>query len=186
MRDEEEDYRRWLDWRRSAHVAEWWWNDEDREPTLSGVIEEYRADVRGQTETTACFIELKGQPIGFIQFYPWQAYPEELVEMGFELPPGFWGVDIFIGEADQLGRGYGSQAIGLLSRNLRQDRGATGIALVVARDNHRAQRAYEKAGMRRVRDVLDIDRRNGERIPSYLMSTDPLPRPPRKGEGEII
>jgi ribosomal protein S18 acetylase RimI-like enzyme len=74
--------------------------------------------------------------------------------------------------------------VSLIHRYLVEQRGAAGVALVVARDNVRAQRAYEKAGLVRISEVLDTDTRAGQRIPSYLMAYPP-PRPsPARGEGE--
>jgi RimJ/RimL family protein N-acetyltransferase len=104
-------------------------------------------------------------------YYPWAAYEAEMREIAFELPAGYWGVDIFIGERDHIDRGFGSQAVSLVYRYLIEARRASGVALVVARDNVRAQRAYEKAGLVRVSEVLDTDTRDGQRIPSYLMAS---------------
>jgi aminoglycoside 6'-N-acetyltransferase len=171
-RDRTEDYERLHRWRGAPHVAEWWWTDDDpAEPTLDEVIAHYRPGVRGETPTTVCLIEAEAEPIGFLQFYPWSAYSAELDAMGATLPSNYWGVDIFIGEAALVGKGYGSRAVSLITDYLKQQRGAAGIALVVSRANARAQRAYEKAGLRRTQGVLDTDRRHGERIASYLMVT---------------
>jgi aminoglycoside 6'-N-acetyltransferase len=174
MRDLPQDWEQMRKWRSLPHVLEWWWSDDQpAPPTLEELVEEYAPDVRGETPTTDCFIEVDVRPIGFTQFYPWAGYPTEMPEIGVLLPERFWGIDTFIGDPQLLSRGYGSRAVALLIRYLLEQRGAAGVALVVARENHRAQRAYQKAGLHRVREVLDIDRRHGERIPSYLMSTDP-------------
>jgi aminoglycoside 6'-N-acetyltransferase len=175
MRDELDDYALLARWRRAPHVAEWW-DTAQPELGLDGVTAKYRSRARSEDPTTACIIEVEGQPVGYIQFYPWQAYQAEMRDIGFELPVGYWGVDIFIGEPDYLDRGYGSRAVSLTSGYLVEERGAAGVALVVARDNVRAHRAYEKAGLVRISEVLDTDTRFGQRIPSYLM-THPPPRP---------
>jgi aminoglycoside 6'-N-acetyltransferase len=165
-------------------VAEWW-DSAQTELGLDGVIAKYRSRTGSEDPTTACIIEVAGLPVGYIQFYPWAAYNDEMREIGFDLPAGYWGVDIFIGELDHLDRGFGSQAVSLTYRYLVEERGAAGVALVVARDNLRAQRAYEKAGLVRVSEVLDTDTRAGQRIPSYLMASTPPPYPPpQTGEGK--
>jgi aminoglycoside 6'-N-acetyltransferase len=174
MRDNVADYGLLVRWRRAPHVAEWW-DTAQTELGLDGVIAKYRSRTRSEDPTTACIIEVAGFPIGYLQFYPWAAYESETREIGFELPLGYWGVDIFIGERDHLDRGFGSQAVSLVYRYLVDQRGAVGVALVVARDNLRAQRAYEKAGLARISEVLDTDTRAGQRIPSYLMAS---PSPP--------
>jgi aminoglycoside 6'-N-acetyltransferase len=172
MRDALDDYGLLLRWRSAPHVSEWW-DTAQAELSLDGVIAKYRARTRSEDPTTACIIEGAGIPIGYIQFYPWAAYADEMRGMGFELPAGYWGVDIFIGEHEHLDRGFGSEAVSLVYGYLNQHRGAVGVALVVARDNLRALRAYEKAGLVRISEVLDTDTRAGERIPSYLMALPP-------------
>jgi aminoglycoside 6'-N-acetyltransferase len=164
------DYPLMLAWLNMPHVANWW-NPERIELTLESVKTDYPRDMPPDDPTRNCIIEIDHRPIGFIQFYPWDAFPDEVRELRVEMPKGFWGVDIFIGELDQVNHGYGSRAVALVSDYLRNQHGATGVALVVAKDNSRAQRAYEKAGLRRIAEVLDTDTRDGERIPSYVMAT---------------
>lgn len=170
MRDQTDDYALMLRWLSMPEVAEWW-NPERMALTLDGIIAEYGPQTRSEDSSTACIIELSGRPIGYIQFYPWDAEEAAMREMGVDLPTGYWGIDILIGEPDHLSRGFGSRAVSLLSHYLVEQRGAAGVALVVARDNVRAQRAYERAGLVRKSEVLDTDTRNGKRIPSYLMAT---------------
>ena len=170
MRDQLHDYALLLRWRSAPHVAEWW-DTAQTEVGFDGVIAKYRTRTRSEDPTTACIIEVAGLPIGYIQYYSWAAYAGEMREIGFELPVGYWGIDIFIGEPDYLDRGFGSRAVALTYRYLVDERRAAGVALVVARDNLRAQRAYEKAGLVRVSEVLDTDTRAGQRSPSYLMAS---------------
>jgi aminoglycoside 6'-N-acetyltransferase len=169
MRDTADDYGLMLRWLTSPHVAEWW-NPEREDLDLNAIVSKYRPLTRSEDSSTACIIQVSGHPIGYIQFYPWDAEAAEMREMGFDLP-GYWGIDIFIGEPDHINRGSGSQAVSLIRRYLIEERGAAGIALAVARDNVRAQRAYEKAGLVRKQELLDIDTRDGKRIPSYLMAS---------------
>ena len=172
MRDEAGDYALLQRWRRAPHVAEWW-DTAQTDLGLDGVIAKYHSRTLSEDPTTACIIEVASLPIGYIQFYPWSAYGAEMNEIGFQLPVGYWGVDIFIGEQDHLDRGIGSRTVSMIYRYLVDVRGATGVGLVVARENLRAQRAYEKAGLIRVAEVLDTDTRAGQRIPSYLMASPP-------------
>ena len=170
IRDDENDHALLLRWLNTPHVAEWW-NPERLALNLESVKTDYPSETRPDDPTTNCIIEVGRRPIGFVQFHPWDAYRAEMREIGFDLPTGYWGIDIFIGEADHLNRGVGSRVVSLLRRYLVEERGATGVALVVAQDNVRAQRAYEKAGLHRKREVLDTDTRDGKRIPSYLMAS---------------
>ena len=170
MRDDADDYGLLLRWLALPHVAEWW-NPEREDLDLNTIIDRYGPATRSEDSATACIVQVSGRPIGYIQFYPWDAEGAEMQEMGFDLPAGYWGIDIFVGEPDHINRGFGSRAVSLTRRYLIEERGATGIALAVARDNLRAQRAYEKAGLVRKQEVLDTDTRDGKRIPSYLMAT---------------
>jgi aminoglycoside 6'-N-acetyltransferase len=170
MRDAADDYALMLRWLTSPHVAEWW-NTERTVLDLQTITAEYRPQTRSQDTSTACIIQVSGRPIGFVQFYPWDAEAAEMREMGFDLPAGYWGIDIFVGELDHIDRGFGSRSVSLIRRYLVEERGASGIALVVARDNARAQGAYARAGLVRKLEILDTDTRDGARIPSYLMAT---------------
>ena len=86
-----------------------------------------------------------------------------------------FGVDIFIGEPDLISHGIGTRAVSLICEYLERDHGATAVALTTESTNLRAQRAYEKAGFRKVREVYDTDTRDGQRIPSWLMVRSPAP-----------
>lgn len=166
----DDDYALLLAWLNMPHVAQWW-NPERVALSLESVKADYPRESPPADPTTNCIIEIDHRPIGFVQFYPWYAYPDEVRELGFAMPDGYWGLDLFIGEPDRVNHGYGSRLVALLGEHLRSDRGAPGIALVVAQDNSRAQRAYEKAGLTRIAEVLDTDTRDGVRIPSYVMAT---------------
>jgi aminoglycoside 6'-N-acetyltransferase len=168
MRDAAEDYQRFVAWRNLAHVREWW-DPDDPPMTMESAVDEYGPDVAGRTATQAAIIELDGMPVGFLQFYPWAAYQQELADIGVEVPAGAWGLDIFIGETEWLSRGVGSRAVRTLCDRLISDEGATAIAFGVEKDNLRARRAYEKAGLTPTVEFLDSDTRGGERVLSILM-----------------
>jgi aminoglycoside 6'-N-acetyltransferase len=171
MRDDPGDYALFVRWRNEPHVAEWWTTDDDPTPTtLERVMADYGPRIEREFGTTSCLIELDGGPIGYAQFYRWGSHAEEVREMGLVLAEDACGIDIFIGEFELAGRGIGSRAVSLLTRFLFEELGATQVAIVTALDNHRAQRAYEKAGFRKVGVVLDTDVRGGERVRSWLMT----------------
>ncbi len=58
-------------------------------------------------------------------------------------------IDIFLAP-ERHDRGLGTDAVRALSRHLLEERGHHRLTLTTATDNHRAIRAYEKAGFRRV------------------------------------
>jgi aminoglycoside 6'-N-acetyltransferase len=168
MRDDVDDYRLLTRWRGEPHVHEWW-DPDDPAPTLDEVMAQYGPDVRGEEPTTACIIELDGRPAGYLQFYRWLPYILEEPSIDVRPDPETFGLDIHIGEPDLIDRGLGTRAVDLICTYLEAEEGASWIALTTEVDNHRAQRAYEKAGFRKVRRVLDTDTRGGERVVCWLM-----------------
>lgn len=158
-------------WRNEPHVREWW-DPDDPPMTLSEAVEEYRADTREDSPTMACVLELAGEPIGYLQCYRWNDDPSSVEVLGLSFDDGAWGIDLFIGNPESVGRGVGPRVIELLCRHLFGERGATSVSLVAAQDNARALRAYEKAGFRQVQAVLDTDVKDGDRVWSWLLVRD--------------
>jgi RimJ/RimL family protein N-acetyltransferase len=171
MRDEPGDYELIVRWRNEPYVREWW-DPDDPPMTLAAAIEEYQADTREGSPATACIIERGNEPIGFLQFYRWSDEPSDAEVLGISLDQDAWGLDLFVGEPSQVGRGVGPRVIDLLCRFLFDERGASLVALVAAQDNARALRAYEKAAFRRVQSVLDTDVKDGQRVRSWLLVRD--------------
>lgn len=170
MRDDRADYDLIVRWRNEPHVAEWWSTDDDPTPTtFDRVVGEFGPRTADAAWSIDCIISVGDRPIGFTQFYPWSAAADEAREMGVPDVDGSYGLDIFIGDPDMVGRGIGSRAVALLSRHLFDAHGATAVALLTPVGNVRAHRAYEKAGFRKVKQTLDTDVVNGERRMSWLM-----------------
>ncbi len=155
-------------WRAEPHVRAWWHPDRPP-PTFDEVAATYGPRTHPSSPTTPCVIELDDRPVGYIQFYRWAAFADEADAMNIEYDEDTFGLDVMIGEAGSMDRGIGSRAVALLSRHLEDDRNATRIALTTDVENLRAQRAYEKAGFEKIRAVLDLDLRGGERSRAWLM-----------------
>jgi RimJ/RimL family protein N-acetyltransferase len=143
------------EWLRREHVARWW-RDDIQEP-----LAEYRAGLEGREPTDHYLIVLDGRAIGMIQTYLVADYQdwEEIVQVG----PGVAGVDILIGDEDQVGRGLGPK---ILAQFVRDVVTADAVVATVEEPNRRSWRAFEKAGFRRVRDVEE------EGLPHRLMRLD--------------
>jgi RimJ/RimL family protein N-acetyltransferase len=172
VREEAGDYERIVAWRNSPHVREWW-DPDDAPLTLAALRDELDEQIRGDDTTTSCIIEQSREPVGVIQFYPWDAEEQYLAEIGVTVPPGSWGLDIFIGKPGLEGTGVGAAAVRVLSDYLFDDRDATVVALITEASNARAQASYRKAGMRVVGDPFrDLDTRGGQRVESVLMIRD--------------
>lgn len=171
LRDHPDDYHRIVAWRNSPHVREWWDPDDPRLTRAAAVAE--LGPGAGDDSTTSCIIELAGQPVGFVQFYPWDVEQAYLEGRGLSLPRGSWGLDIFIGEPGLVGKGIGSRTVRLLCDHLFAEQGAPAVALITEAGNTRAQAAYLRAGMRvSGAPFRDTDTRGGEQVDSILMIRD--------------
>ena len=172
LRNDSRDLVLLASWRAEPHVHEWWDPDEPP-PSLDEVTEKYGARPDPSSPTTPCMIELGGRPIGYVQFYRWESFPDEVAAM--ELPAGerAFGLDVFIGESDLIGAGHGSRAVGMLCQHLVRDHGAREVLLTTELTNTRAQRAYEKAGFAKIKQVWELDTRGGERTRSWVMLWTP-------------
>ena len=168
MHDDAADYRLLVRWRAEPHVHEWW-DPDDPAPTYDEVVEHYGPRVRGEEPTAACIIEVHGRPAGYLQYYRWLPWTDDEHELDIRADPATFGLDIHIGEPDLIDRGIGSRAVDLLCTHLEDVEGASWVALTTDVTNHRAQRAYEKAGFVKVRQVLETDTRDGLRTVCWLM-----------------
>lgn len=168
MHDDTGDYELMVRWQNAPHVREWW--DYDDPPlTLGQATLNYQEDTQPGSATTPCIVELESRAIGYCQFYPWEEEVESALEIGFEPRPGWWGLDVLIGEPECTDRGIGTQVVSLLVDHLAQAHGASGVALTTSIENHRAIRCYEKSGFRKEAYVLDTDTKHGKRVQSWLM-----------------
>lgn len=135
-------------WLALPHVREWWGDPEQQYTLVSGDLDEPAMD--------QFIVSVAGRPFGYLQCYDPTAW-----NSGFgPQPEGTRGIDLFIGEPDMIERGDGSAFI----RNFVDDRLKDGAPRVVTDPdpaNHRAIRAYEKAGF--VRDRL-VDTPDGEAL----------------------
>ncbi len=106
-------------------------------------LEEVQAIYRGVSQTAFCFIiEVDGRPIG-------ECWLQEMnIDRILSKYPGrdCRRVDLVIGEKDQWGRGYGTDAIRTLTRFGFEEEGADMLFGLVSDYNLRSRRAFEKAG----------------------------------------
>ncbi len=118
--------RRWVT---EPHVREWWGDPTEQYALVSGDLDEPAMD--------QYVVSTDGTDFGYIQCYDLTAW-----NSGFGThPEGTRGIDLFIGEPDMIEQGHGSAFIR-----------AFADARLASPDpaNHRAVRAYEKAGFTKV------------------------------------
>lgn len=130
------------EWLNRPHVAEWW----DDRLTIAHVEEDFGREI-GSPVIRHHLAHLDGVPVGFIQDYTVKgADPEWWVD---ETDPGARGIDQFLANAEQLGKGLGSRMVREFVARLFSDPAVTKVQVDPSPDNARAIRAYEKAGFRR-------------------------------------
>ena len=139
-------------WLNQDHVAEWYGVGGVRRPTFDQVEARYGRRIRGEEPTRSFLVSYGGRPVGYIQTYLVDDYPENA--RGIELEPRTAGIDMFIGEPEMVGRGLGTA---LIVRFLRQvvfaDPAVKACVLGPAPENTRAIRCYEHAGFRYLKTV---------------------------------
>lgn len=123
--------RRWLE---TPEVMRWWGDPAQQEDLL-------REDLAGDAMTMLIVCH-GGRPFAFAQHCDVHDWPEPIYA---HLPPETRAIDAMIGEPDMLGRGHGSAFLRVLADDMTRD-GAKLIVIDPAVGNHRARRAYGRAG----------------------------------------
>jgi len=140
-----------------------WWDEGIRLPYPEAEIEEYRAALHGEP-TYRYVAHMDARPVGMFQHYRIGDSPEYAAALG--LDEEAVGVDLFIGEADLIGRGHGPAMLRAFLRDVafpfhRLETCVIGPSV----NNTAAIRAYEKAGFTPLRLAQVPD----EPDPEYLM-----------------
>lgn len=90
--------------------------------------------------------EVDGRPIGFVQII--DPAREESRYWGDDVPPGLRALDIWIGEEEDLGRGYGTRMMRLALERCFAAPDVSAVLIDPLADNVRAHRFYERLGFR--------------------------------------
>lgn len=124
-------------WLSQPHVREWWGEPE----TELGHIRVDRSEENVEGFVFSC----DERPAGYIQH--WQPRGDEEEEWPKQLPPGTYGIDMFIGPADMIEKGVGGTVLRAFAGRL-FEQGALRLVIDPDPRNTRAIRAYEKVGFR--------------------------------------
>jgi aminoglycoside 6'-N-acetyltransferase len=145
--------RRWL---LLPHVRRWWNDDPDEHDYPEGTLAEWLEAIHGTDPTDMFIIALDGRPIGVIQSYRVQDYPDYVAELG-ELPEPAISVDVFIGEPELIGKGHGT-ALMRAFLPLAFERYQMNYCVIgPSKSNAAAIRSYEKAGFRYLKEYREED-----------------------------
>ena len=140
-------------WLARPHVSEWW-----GEPESFANLEAYYMPMIATESTTRGYIASLGeQPIGFIQSYVVLGSGAGWWEQ--ETDPGARGIDQFLANVEQLGRGLGSAMVRSFVEGLFCDDSVTKVQSDPAPDNLRAIRSYARVGFLPQGEVMTPDGR---------------------------
>jgi aminoglycoside 6'-N-acetyltransferase len=172
MRDDPADYERMSRWLNDEVVKGFWHGATESFP-MRRILEKYGPRVRGEAPATPCFLCVDDDPIGYLQFYRTDDWPEWRDVIGLEASADRWALDVVIGEPERWNQGLGTRAVKSLLRYLFEERGAVEVVLTPLADNSRAIRSYEKAGFRKERLVPKGEFHDGTWRDAWLMSASP-------------
>jgi RimJ/RimL family protein N-acetyltransferase len=128
------------EWIQRPRVSEWW-----REPTSLAELEhDYLPNTMSESSTRAYIAILDSEPIGFIQSYVAMGSGDGWWEQ--EADPGTRGLDQFLANAEQLGRGLGISVVSAFVERLFRDPAVTKVQTDPSPKNERAIRCYRRAG----------------------------------------
>lgn len=141
------------DWLARPHVSEWW----GRPDSLAEVEADYLPMIRPESTTRGYIASFAEEQIGFIQSYVVKDSGDGWWDQ--ETDPGARGIDQFLADAEQLGRGLGSAMVRMFVDGLFADASITQVQADPSPDNVRAIRSYARAGFVVQREVTTPDGR---------------------------
>lgn len=109
-------------------------------------------------DVCSCLILEEERPVGYLQFYE-ISDPEEKQELLLSPYPLAFGIDLFLGEPGNLGKGIGTQCMHMVCDYLFSEKHADALCIDPRVDNPRALRCYEKAGF-----VYATTKEKGEKV----------------------
>ena len=130
-------------WDQQPHVIAATSDDPDADTAFEGAVwaEEIESDDPYSTYYVA---ELEGRPIGAMQVI--DPAKEKTRYWGEDCPHGLRAVDIWIGESDCLGKGYGTQMMRLAIDAAFADPNVNAIIIDPLASNTQAHRFYHRLG----------------------------------------
>jgi aminoglycoside 6'-N-acetyltransferase len=161
LREEDlELIRRWL---LEPHVKRWW-DDGVKSPYPDAVIDDYREAIQGKDPTYHYLAQIDNRPAAMLQHYRIADDPEYAEALA--LDEDAVGIDLFIGDAELIGRGHGPPMLRQFLRDIAFPFHRLDVCVIgPSVKNVAAIRAYEKAGFRPLREVHVPD----EPDPEFLM-----------------
>ncbi len=126
-------------WHADPQVHEWW---EGRPLSEEELRTEY---VTGNEPITRCLVYRQGRPIGYLQFFRYEVAAWRTA-VGLGEDEDAWGIDLFIADRADRGRGLGTRLLAGTVARLAEERGTSLVLIDPHVDNPRAIACYRKAG----------------------------------------
>jgi aminoglycoside 6'-N-acetyltransferase len=150
-------------WLLEPHVRRWWDDELRRKDYPEDTIRDWLEAIRGQDPTDMFLIRMDGRPIGVIQSYRVDSYPDHVAELGGLREPAF-ELDVFIGEPSLIGIGVGPDLLRAFLPMAFDRYGVEYCVIGPSRANVAAIRAYEKVGYRYLKDYREDDTKDPEHM----------------------
>jgi len=166
-----EDFATMARWLSDPRVLSWF-GGRDRPMSRLDVESKYAPRLAGAVPITCLIAEYDGVSVGYLQFYRWRDFAADASVLRLSTLDNPYGLDMFIGRPELWGAGLGTRMLRLVLDHLFRTVGARRVALSAMSHNYRAQRAYQKAGFRRVRLVPDAEVHEGVARDEWLMVAD--------------
>ena len=148
----EPDMPRMHGWLNNPEVSRWYGLgfENQTSPSLEEVAAYYAERMIEQPKVHLFIIESSGRPVGFIQTYRIGDHAEYARALDFD--DNAWGIDLFVGEDNVRGGGFGARVIErFLEVEIFSRPGVDTAVLAPNPDNARGIRCYEKAGFTHVK-----------------------------------
>lgn len=149
-------------WINDPEVAKFWYG-RDKPRSRQWVKKHFTPMVQGKSESQCWMIELNKRPTGFMYNTPQKE----------DDGPGFSGrieLDIMIGEKNQWGKGYGSDAMRVMLEFAFSKQKAERVYVLARTSNTRAINFYEKIGFQKEGILRHFEKFEGKWTDSLMMA----------------
>lgn len=137
-------------WLNEPHVHAWY--DKHENNTFERVEGKYGKYIRGEEAVWGFIVEYSGKPVAYIQYYIAGNWKEFVETTGFGMESA--GVDLFIGEKEFMGKGFGSIMLKKFISEVLFVKPEIEVCLIDPEpENARAIRSYEKVGFKHIKTI---------------------------------